>query len=521
MVENSILRLEDRKIPWINYFLTFLFAIILRNFIEAFSQPKNYYSFPSASYLSGLIHFTLWYCWLAMMLIGLFSYVCKESVSNVARIVLPGFILLLVAPLTDLIVTLGKGATFGYFFLNPSSPCNILLSYLSFFGDGFTGATIGIRVEIILTLTFAFIYCKIKGLSLYKCVISIWLCYTIIFLMFALPYFIAHFLQLIGFDFSRSDSHMIHSILLGIFVVGIPLLYAANPNIFNLLIRDCQFLRILHFQLMLIFGAVISFTQHNLPIYTQLRQHQDILVNLILCLISIFFARFFSVAMDDIADFLLKNSTKNDARMITIKENMTLYQYRVLAYSFVIISFIYAGMVNAYAFFFITVTIASSYIYSMPPIRFKRVPLLSKLLISLNSIVLVLLGYILVNETIKDFPNTLFLIYFTGGTIAANIIDIKTILRDKAAGIITLPTMLTKRHATLLIGIAFWATYISFIFLNPTFNFLLCLSIAGGVQFYIINQTVYREWLVLAFYNASMITLIYFLIFHHDSLFTT
>ena len=524
MVENSILRLENKEIPWINYFLTFLFATFLRDFIEAFSQPVNYFSYPSTKFLYPLIHFTLSYFMLALMLIGLFSSVCKIAVSDIARVVFPGFVLLLVAPLTDLVITMGHGAFIHY--ISPSLKSNILLVYLSYFGFGFTGVTVGIKVEIILALAIAFIYCKIKGQNFCKCLISIWLCYTIIFILFALPYFITCFLELIGFDFKYSSFNMIRFYLLGIFVVGTPLLYSASPNIFNQLVKDCHFLRVLHFALMLILGAVISLTRHQLPIHAQLLQHQDILINLILCLISIFFARLFSAAMNDIAEFLHKkphipSGARNDSRIIFIKENMSLYHYQILAYSSVFISLFYASMVNTYAFFFITVIIASSYIYSMPPLQFKRIPILSKLVISLSSIALILLGYILVNGTIKDFPNELFLIYFIGGTIAANVIDIKSIPYDKAAGIITLPTMLTKRHATLLIGIAFWATYISFIFLNPTFNLLLCLSIAGGMQFYIINQTVYREWLVLAFYNASMITLIYFLISFHDALFTT
>lgn len=521
IVENCILKLENKEIPWINYFLTFFFATILRDFIEAFSQPVNYFTRPATTFLYPLIHFTLSYFMLALMLIWLFSYLYKVSVSNIARVVLPGFTVLLIAPLTDFIVTGGHGAFIGY--MTPDT--NLLLGYLSYFNYGSTQITIGIKVEIMLVLTIAFIYCKIKGQSVFKGLIAIWLCYSIIFLWLALPCFIIYFLDFIGFSFKYSSLLLIRFYLLGIFVIGMPLLYAANPNIFNLLVRNCQFLRIMHFELMLILGAIISLTQYQLPIYAQLLQNQDIIINLILCLISIFFARLFSIAMNDIADFLHKKpfipqESKDDKQVCFIKENISLYQYQVLAYSSVFISLFYASMVHTYAFFFITVTIASSYISSMPPLQFMRVPILSKLVISLNSIALVILGYILVNRTIKNFPNGLFLIYFIGGTIAASFIDIKNIHRDKAAGVKTLPTMLSKRHATVLIGIAFWATYLSFIFLYPIFNLLLFLSIAGGIQFYIINHTVYREWLVLAFYNVSVMTFIYFLISINDSLFT-
>ena len=506
--KNIILMLENSEIPWANYFLTFVFASILRTYLEAFSQPVNDFFRPIDTCFINIIHFSLSYIMLALLLLANFSYCCKEPINHVARVLLPGFILLLVGPCVDLFTTMGRGMPMYY--MEPAGNYDLIRVYLSFLSHGYHGATLGIKIEIIIALCLGFIYCRIKNQSIIKSIICIWMCYTILFLMAASPYFVCFILQICHFDFENSSVLMMRYYLLMIPVIAIPMLYSANKETFYVLINDCRFLRILHYALMLVLGSMIALTGNKLSISTQLLQHQDILINIILSIISIFFAIFFSMAISNISD-IDSDKILNSARLLS-NDNCSpltsLKHYKLITYLSLCFSLIYAGAVGFYAFFMIVVIIASYYIYSVPPIRFKRVPILSKLVLSLNSIVLMLLGYIIVNGSINHFPNGLFWIFFVGYTMAANFIDIKDAESDKLAGIMTLPTILPERYAKLLIGFSFWGTYISFVYLYQSLAFLLILVVAGGIQFYLINKNVYRESHVLGFCTASVMTLI-------------
>src|SRR5205085_9038295 len=100
------------------------------------------------------------------------------------------------------------------------------------------------------------------------------------------------------------------------------------------------------------------------------------------------------------------------------------------------------------------------YIYSMPPIRFKRVLLFSKLIIAINSLAMILLGYRLLNGDILFFPAVIIPLLLIGFTLTANVIDIKDYEGDKIGGIITLPGLLGLYWSKLIIGMAFLVTYV-------------------------------------------------------------
>ena len=513
VIKNIVNVLENCNESWVNYILTFFFATVLWAFFWTFLQPVNNLNPPTDLLLMTLLHYALAYLMLALMFIGFLSYGCKVPIGRVSRTIFPGFIILLVGPLIDLLHPSGQHASIYY--LQPNNNNNVLNIYLSLFGVGFDGVSFGVKIEIILALFLGFIYCRIKNQSVIRSLVYIWICYTLIFLWATSPYFIHFILQFNHFDYQYSDLLMTHFYLLAIPVIAIPVLYTADKNIFNVLLKDCRFSRVLHYELMLILGYILALISNHSPISAQLLQQQEIVIHLIISLMSVFFACFFSISMNNIVDIDIDKISNPERPLIKDKDKISLNHYKIFAYASLGLSLFYAAIVSFYAFFIIMVMTASYYIYSMPPLRFKRILIFSKLTISLNSIALMLLGYFLVNGSIDHFPKGLFWIIFVGYTLAENFIDIKDIEGDKAAGIKTLPTVLNIKHAKVLIGLSFWATYISFIYLYQSLYFLLLLFVTGGVQFYLINKKTYREWQILALYNTSIITLITILIASH------
>jgi 4-hydroxybenzoate polyprenyltransferase len=277
-----------------------------------------------------------------------------------------------------------------------------------------------------------------------------------------------------------------------------------------ILLKDMRTLRILHYALMLLLGVVIALTNNKTELLEQLHFSDELMINIFLCLVSIFFSCLFSLITNNIAD--IKIDTISNPERPLISREIEMGNYKVLGNIFLLIAFFYASMVNARAVLLIGVTVATYYLYSMPPLQLKRITLFSKLAISINSMVLVVLGYTLVQDNLSGFPNGLYGLYLIGVTLAANFIDLKDIKGDSALGIMTLPVLIGERQAKALIGAAFWAAYVAFFYLVKNFYILPLLIIGGGVQFYLINRKKYHEKPVLGFYILSIIFFITYLL---------
>ena len=287
--------------------------------------------------------------------------------------------------------------------------------------------------------------------------------------------------------------------------------YVANPFVFQIILKDIRVLRVIHYELMLLLGVVLALTNSSYTIFSLLNFSDRTIINIILCLLSIFFACLFSIVTNNLADVEIDKVCNKNRPLIT--NEIDVQTYCLLGTLFLVLAIFYAAMVSIVALFFISICIGIYYLYSMPPFRLKRITLFSKLAISINSTLLVLLGYRLVHTGMDGFPLSLLAIFLLGFTVAANFIDIKDIKGDSAAGIITLPILLGKKPAKILIGSAFWLTYLAFFYLIQNDYLIPILMLGGGLQFYLINKEPYHEWQVLFFHNMSILSLIcYFII---------
>ena len=214
--------LENSKVLFIYFVLTFFFAATLRNFIEIFSDnlPVNQQEF--------FIHYYTSYVALAMSLILLFHLLTKTDIPKIARVVLPSFIILNLAPILDLILSWGKGYNIAY--LLPGIHHNLILRFFTFFGDfPGLGITPGMKIEIGIILLGSFIYFYLKNLKLIKSLFSTILVYTLIFCYAATPFAIKKALEFSGLEFKLSDSLFINFYLVVIFLTGILLALATTP----------------------------------------------------------------------------------------------------------------------------------------------------------------------------------------------------------------------------------------------------------------------------------------------------
>ena len=151
----------------------------------------------------------------------------------------------------------------------------------------------------------------------------------------------------------------------------------------------------------------------------------------------------------------------------------------------------------------------------MSPFRLKRVPIFSKLAISLNSFILMFMGYLSIYShspertlfAMKNFPDN-FIYYVFFSFLALNFIDIKDYKGDKTAGIKTIPTIFGEKKGKQIIGLFFIINYISlFFFFSLQFYLIPILISIALLQYYFINKKQYDERYIFMLYFISLINI--------------
>lgn len=157
--------LENAKIPFVYFVLTFVFILTLRTFLELFSDSDSVIS------LLAYMHYYSFWIALAVALTFVFHLVTQTDLIKVARVVLTSFIFVLIAPILDLIISGGKGYNIAY--MIPGVHENLLMRFFTFFGDmGRSGISPGVKIEIALILLLSFVYFYLKLSSVVKSLLS-------------------------------------------------------------------------------------------------------------------------------------------------------------------------------------------------------------------------------------------------------------------------------------------------------------------------------------------------------------
>ncbi len=491
--------LENSQIPFIYFILTFIFVISLRNFIELFSDTDT-----SQISFEEFFHYDISYMVLAMVIIILLYFFIKKDVLKITKIVLPSFLILLIVPIIDLIWSLGKGLNMAY--MLPGYHSNLMQRFFTFFGDfSGLGITPGIRIEIIIVLLGVFFYIYINSSRIIKSLLGILFAYPIYFFYLAAPFLVKGLLEIFGLTYKYSDSLMTNFFLLVILFAGIFIAYISNKRYFRLIIKDIRPFRLLHFELMFLIGFIIGFNKFGTFVLDSANIFSFIFIPA-----GIAFAWIYSVITNNIVDYDIDKISNNNRPLIESKINNGIYCR--LSWIILFIALFYPLMVSFKAFFMILLFIGNYFLYSMPPLRLKRIPLFSKMIIAFNSLILVMLGFIISTGKLEGFPVILIAFFLIGFTLVINFIDIKDYEGDKKEGIKTLPVILGLKKSKFIIGLFFLLAYLAVYFLINNLYLIPVLLIFGIIGFLLINRKNYNEKPLFLVYLLSLVLFIIYLI---------
>jgi len=504
ILEKQFYYLENEKIPYSNFILTFIFIILIRLFLEFLlgSGPGNF---------SEIIHFTLWFISVALIFIIISNYTMKGNIIKSSRVIFSLFIVVLVAPLINFF-TKYKGLI-GY--LNPSDNYNILYSFLTFFGEFKTiGITPGLRIELFLIFLGTFFYIYIKTKKIVDSFFSTFLLYTITFIFSIKPIIESLFLKIINTPLYTNIQHpntlsILHShffIVLTFIFALLSIIIIANKKVYTSILKDIRPYRTAHYSLMFFLGVSLAYKVGTLTL------NQTSIFSLIILPISIILAWIYSVMTNNIEDLEIDKIT-NKTRPL-VKNNVNLETYKKHSFYILLIALLFAALVNFVAFLIIGTFMGTYFLYSMKPLRLKRVTFLSKIVISFNSLILIMLGfYIFNNNSLVGFPSEISIFCLIFLTAIANFIDIKDYLGDKANKIKTLPVLFGLKNSKRIIGFFFLISYLVLFFYFQTFILLFPLLFLGILQFYFITKENYNEKNVLSLNIISIIGLISYILF--------
>ena len=227
-----------------------------------------------------------------------------------------------------------------------------------------------------------------------------------------------------------------------------------RKEIFISVINNMRFERAGHYLFMLAFGVVLGYSR-----IIDGEASLSIQKIVFMCL-SVLFAWFGAVNINDIYD-KESDSLTNKKRPLVLK-TLTGRQFIGLTCVYLVFSVVFAAVVSHQFLLLILAYQAIATVYSVPPLRLKKIGFPSKILIGMASAVLVLAGYSAYNpvKNLSEIPLKETLYFFTAFSISSNLIDLKDRKSDGMAGIKTLPVILGDRKAKQAIGVGIAFSYI-------------------------------------------------------------
>jgi 4-hydroxybenzoate polyprenyltransferase len=501
----KVLKINNQKSPIVLYFLTFCSLVFLRSFLEIFSTNisldliKNVFG-----------HWFLFYFCLSLVIVLFIYLFCNRRMDFVLKSVFSSFTILLIAPIIDLILSLGRGYIMNYLIVRDFNDLLYKFFYFfSFFKKN--NITPGIRIEILIVLFLTFLFFRFEGFTFLKSLLGVFILYIIIFLFLISPTFFNFFLNFSFLNINNLKPEGVKNLrlaindflLLLIFIFGIFILFFLNKKYFKEIVKDSRPLRLCHFQLMFLAGFLLSLSQTNFNFqYT-------IFFNFIFVSVSILFAWLFSVMSNNIIDLEIdKINAKNRP---LIRKTISLQDYKKIMFFSLMLSLAYSMVVGFKSFFLVLVFIGNYFLYSSPPLRLKKYFIVSKLIVALNSLILFLLGFSLIGTNLKSVPFIIYPFFLIGYTAVLHVIDVKDYTGDKKYNIQTLPVKVGLDDAKFLIGSYFVLVYLSVFFLINELWSIPLLFLAGIIEFCFINEIPYNEEKVLIFYLFSLILLLFYL----------
>lgn len=446
--------------------LAFLALVTLRNLLEGALGPSGsvgfvYFASPSA--LMVLDHFLFFYVSVFLAISIVLAALTRERVGRVMKVMTPAWVLVLIPPFLDHVLTGGHGAKITYL-------TDLSSVFLRFFDPKATFERVsqGQRVEILAACLLALAYVRVKTRSWLRAAVAFAAVYVVLAAHGILPMAYA---RLTGGSLAASDAapQVIYRAafksggivpdesrkLALLFLLSSSLLgwaaYAIHaPAKARAILRNMRPLRSVHYVGLAVFGIACGWALVA-PAGVAFSGGGDVLGVLGICLAT-FLAFQGSVALNDLFDE--EGDRLVGAPRPLVTGALDRGDVAGFAAAASLAALLFALNVKYSTFLLIVLALAVSFIYSAPPLRLKRFPVLATLLLGCVSLFACLGGFTSFAEerATAVFPLRLGWTIVLAFGLGFSAKDLKDVEGDRATGVFTLPTLLGPRGGRIAVA---------------------------------------------------------------------
>ncbi len=531
MLNRIFSHIKNQHITIGQWLAGFVGIVAIRFILEAFSSPARSGVIPTD--LAVVAHYTLFFAAVLIGLMVLIQFFTKQRGETIASLGLFGLLAIWIAPIVDLATTRGVGRSLEY--LQGYNLEEIVINYFTFLLPGFfQGDVVGLRVEVFIILCGIGAFVWISRKKVFPVVVAVIFSYSLVFVAGSLPgimYLLSNtqpqpgmvpadgFYQFV--EHAVTESNIAHNTLRD------TLSFSSYENRlgggFNKIMAQA-------FYLLTFFAAFIWFwnTQRIkiLAVFKNARPERVVFYVTFLVLgmgfayfsggklffaswvdwmsafvlaLSVGSAWMYAVHMNDIADVGI-DSISNTKRPL-VQKSLTALEMRESGYLWLFAALVGSFVVGYFSFFMTVIFLATSHIYSTPPLRLRMVPVLASFLISLAVLSVVLSGYFFVSsdKMLSTFPFFVAVGIVVMFTLGVNVRDIKDIEGDRAEGVNTLP-VLFKEHGVRLVALLFSVSFLlAPLFLSFSLLYVVALPTAI-VGYLIVVHKPYKEFYIFILY---------------------
>ncbi len=493
----------------------FFAAIWLRVLMESFlpgNQARVYplfvvYEFIHFALLLFILNFLF-----TLILVKIVGFTRREALTLIVTIFLP---FILVPPLIDAFVFSQYNIVSYYEYY---SARELFFNFFTFMQqDPLIGTTPGQRIVFALALftLIPFVYHKVTHHKLLKTFLTVFWTYCAFYFIVTIPSTIVLILDLLPFGSLRqgivpigssdiftffsaplissssliavAGMHISHFKMIPIlFVLDLFIIcgiaYFLRKQLFLSLAKNIRPVQVFYHLGLLILGIAIGLSIQGYGFYFTFYNV------LFVCLlaIAIVLAWYGSVIFNDFFDQKTDRITNPSRPLIT--KVISPRNYLSLGILSLVLSSSIAFYLSAKIGLLMVAYHCISLVYSTPPLRLKRLPVIATAVGSLASLFVVFIGYALAtpSRSLEDFPMPVVLLLFLVHLLCLPIKDLKDEEGDRADRVWTLPVLVGQKRARIIIAANLFISYVLSVFLLRVYDMFLLAVTCSVISFWII-----------------------------------
>lgn len=460
--------------------LSFTALIIIRILVEsgvnAFATDSFAYHFFEFS------HTFLFFLFAFLVFLPIARFAGAVSWTRAANLLLFGFLIVWTPPILDKMI-FGDGMFWSFYELDGIE--GLVSRFFAFFGDTPNiGITYGVRIEVAVIVLGMTLYSLFRSRKISRALQTGLLTYVAFFVLGTFPSYVAipalaptkgllevseadvaGFIltpkEFLGAD--MADPRMSLSIRMSIVYALLSsgaialFLYRTRKEVFFSLLKNVRFPQaIWHGGLLLLgMGLAVIFTG------TSFRPDFFEILGVILLIGAVESAWFASVVVNDFADRAIDRDSNPDRPLPsgTVPDAL----YREIGALFFAASLFFAGIVSMKAMLLLLAYQAIAFLYSAPPFRLKRVPIVATAISAVAGLTVFLSGFAIISPLSDISPVPPSILVFLSIAYAATLPlkDFKDIAGDRKDRVHTIPVILGPERAKAAIGTALFLCYVA------------------------------------------------------------